>query len=136
MLKRPAVQAGDVGASDFLMTGSAAIAAITRQIWPLSAAPCSGATTTRLLRSSSAMQAWNDVYLGRWAEAASELAGVRARERDRRRWSLLADVADALLAALRGDERRWTSPRVQDRRRACGEVGWLRRSTSSVASAT
>ena len=52
------------------------------------------------------MQAWNDIHLGRWTEAASEIeAGAElARETGQAMWSMVADVAAALLAAMRGDD--------------------------------
>ena len=52
------------------------------------------------------MQAWNDIHLGRWTEAASEIeAGAElARETGQAMWSVVADVADALLGAMRGNE--------------------------------
>jgi DNA-binding CsgD family transcriptional regulator len=51
-------------------------------------------------------QAWNDIHLGHWTEAASELADATelAREPGQVLWSAVADVAGALLAAMRGDE--------------------------------
>ena len=52
------------------------------------------------------MQVWNDIHLGRWTEAASEIeAGSElAHETEQATGHVVADVAAALLAALRGDE--------------------------------
>jgi DNA-binding CsgD family transcriptional regulator len=52
------------------------------------------------------VQSWNDTQLGRWDDVASVIAeGAQlARETQQATWSLLADVAEALVAAMRGDE--------------------------------
>ena len=52
------------------------------------------------------MQAWNDIHVGRWTEAASEIeAGAElARETGQAMWSVVADIGDALLGAMRGNE--------------------------------
>ena len=86
------------------------------------------------------MQAWNDIHLGRWTEAASEIeAGAElAHETEQATGSLVADVADALLAALRGDEETVDlALRARDRQQAPrGRAGSRRRSRSSAASPT
>jgi DNA-binding CsgD family transcriptional regulator len=100
----------DVAASDLLLVGiSCAIVgdAARSRLMLARAAPAIRSEGDRpLMAQLLVIQAWNDIHLGRWAEATSEIAegAELARETQQTMWSSLADIADALVAALRGDE--------------------------------
>ena len=61
---------------------------------------------SRPLAPMLVIQAWNDIHLGRWTEAASEIeAGARLGcDAGQAMWSVIADVGSAMLAAMRGDD--------------------------------
>jgi DNA-binding CsgD family transcriptional regulator len=100
----------DAAPTDLLLAGMASAIAgdvvRSRSLLARAAPVLRGEGDRRPLAPMLVMQAWNDIQLGRWTEAASEIeAGAElARETRQVTWSVVADVADALLAAMRGDE--------------------------------
>ena len=76
------------------------------------------------------MQVWDDIHLGRWTEAASEIEAATelAHETGDMTSSVVADVATALLAAMRGDESEVESTLAHagSAALAVGRAGWVR----------
>ena len=96
--------------TDLLLVGMASAiagdAARSRSLLARAAPAFRGEEDRPPLAALLVMQAWNDIHLGRWTEAASEVeAGAElARNTGQAMWSVVADIASSLLAALRGDE--------------------------------
>ena len=100
----------DAAPTDLLLLGMASAIAgdvvRSRSLLVRSASVLGDDGDRRLLAPLFCVQALNDIQMGRWTEAAAEIeaAAEHARGTGQAMWSVVADVAGALLAALRGDE--------------------------------
>ena len=100
----------DATPTDLLLAGMAAAiagdAVRSRALLSRAAPALRGEGDHTRLAPLLVMEAWNDIHVGRWTEAASEIeAGAElARETGQAMWSVVADVGDALLGAMRGNE--------------------------------